>query len=250
MLLWNTSWREEYPLFDNLPGRSKFGHLSAILRAKTMRIMNRIFNFRILPAILVLILIPVATQAAEEIDHTPVANTQSLKEKEDGPKNKKAFSRGTRKWQIYPSFAGGDRGKGNLYALHFGYGKFLWDQFSFNVDVFGTYIRSGIDDNGVGFGLDLICRKHFLMKNDDTYSVYLDLGGGFEIQSTEFSGTRNFNFRVLGGGGGTVRVTENVRLMGGLRYLHISDAGIDGGGGGFDGYQVYGGVMMPFNIGR
>jgi len=82
------------------------------------------------------------------------------------------------------------------------------------------------------------------------YSVYLDLGGGFEIQSTEFSGTRNFNFRVLGGGGGTVRVTENVRLMGGLRYLHISDAGIDGGGGGFDGYQVYGGVMMPFNIGR
>jgi len=38
--------------------------------------------------------------------------------------------------------------------------------------------------------------------------------------------------------------------MGGLRYGHISDAGIDGGGGGFDGYQVYIGMMMPFNIGR
>ena len=212
--------------------------------------MNLFFDFRFVLIIIIFFLAPTFTQAAEEIDHTLVANTQGLKEKEDGPNNKKAFSRGTRKWQIYPSFAGGDQGKGNLYALHFGYGKFLWDQFSFNVDVFGTYIRSGIDDNGVGLGLDLIFRQHFLMKNDDTYSVYLDLGGGFEKQSTNFAGNRQFNFRVLGGGGGTVRVTENVRLMGGLRYLHISDAGIDGGGGGFDGYQVYGGVMLPFNIGR
>jgi hypothetical protein len=212
--------------------------------------MNLFFDFRFVLIIIILFLAPTFTKAAEEAESTLNINTKSLVEKKDGHNNKNEFSRGTRKWQIYPSFAGGDQGKGNLYALHFGYGKFLWDQFSFNVDVFGTYIRSGIDDNGVGFGLDLICRKHFLMKNDDTYSVYLDLGGGFEIQSTEFAGTRNFNFRVLGGGGGTVRVTENVRLMGGLRYLHISDAGIDGGGGGFDGYQVYGGVMMPFNIGR
>jgi len=212
--------------------------------------MNLIFEFRFVLIMMILVLAPALTQAAEEVRSTLNINTNSVEKKEDGQNIKKDFSRGTRKWQIYPSFAGGDQGKGNLYALHFGYGKFLWDQFSFNVDIFGAYIRSGIDDNGIGYGLDLIFRQHFLMKNDDTYSVYLDLGGGFEIQSTEFAGTRNFNFRVLGGGGGTVRVTENVRLMGGLRYLHISDAGIDGGGGGFDGYQVYGGVMLPFNIGR
>ena len=212
--------------------------------------MDLFFDFRFVLIIIILFLAPTFTQAAEEAESTLNINTKSLVEKNDGHTNKNEFSRGTRKWQIYPSFAGGDQGKGNLYALHFGYGKFLWDQFSFNVDVFGTYIRSGIDDNGVGLGLDLIFRQHFLMKNDDTYSVYLDLGGGFEKQSTNFAGNRQFNFRVLGGGGGTVRVTENVRLMGGLRYLHISDAGIDGGGGGFDGYQVYGGVMLPFNIGR
>ncbi len=212
--------------------------------------MDLFFDFRFVLIIIILFLAPTFTQAAEEVESTLNINTKSLVEKNDGHTNKNEFSRGTRKWQIYPSFAGGDQGKGNLYALHFGYGKFLWDQFSFNVDVFGTYIRSGIDDNGVGLGLDLIFRQHFLMKNDDTYSVYLDLGGGFEKQSTNFAGNRQFNFRVLGGGGGTVRVTENVRLMGGLRYLHISDAGIDGGGGGFDGYQVYGGVMLPFNIGR
>jgi hypothetical protein len=212
--------------------------------------MNLIFDFRFVLVMMILFLAPGLTQATEEIESTQTMNTKSLEEKEDGHNSKKEFSRGTRKWRTYASFAGGDQGKGNLYALHFGWGKFLWDQFSFNVDVFGTYIRSGIDDNGVGLGLDVIFRQHFLMRNNDNYSVYFDLGGGLEIQSTEFAGTRNFNFRVLGGGGGTIKVTENVRLMSGLRYLHISDAGIDGGGGGFDGYQVYFGIMMPFNIGR
>jgi hypothetical protein len=211
-----------------------------------MVIMKLIFDFRFVVVMMVFFLIPALTQAAEEAESTIDVGTKIPVEKKDGHNNKNEFSSGTRVWRTYASFAGGDQGKGNLYALHFGYGKFLWDQFSLNVDVFGTYIRSGIDDNGVGYGLDVILRRHFIFKNDDTYSVYLDLGGGFEIQSTDFAGTRNFNFRILGGGGGTVRVTENFRLMSGLRYLHISDAGIDGGGGGFDGYQVYVGVMMPF----
>ena len=212
--------------------------------------MNFIFEFRFVLVMMILFLTPVLTQATEEVEFTQTTNTKSQEEKEDGHNNKKEFSRGTQKWRTYASFAGGDQGKGNLYALHFGWGKFLWDLLSFNVDIFGAYIRSGIDDNGVGIGLDVIFRRHFLMSNDDSYSVYLDIGGGLESQSTEFAGTRYFNFRVLGGGGGTIRVTEHVRLMGGLRYLHISDAGIDGGGGGFDGYQVYGGVMMPFNSGH
>jgi hypothetical protein len=215
-----------------------------------MAIINHIFDFKFVLIIMIFFLAPTLTQATEDAESTLNMNTKSLEKKEGEHNIKKDFSRGTRKWQIYPSFAGGDRGKGNLYALHFGYGKFLWDNFSFNVDVFGTYIRSGIDDNGVGLGLDVIFRQHFLMRNDDTYSVYLDLGGGLEVQSTEFAGTRNFNFRVLGGGGGTIKVTENVRLMGGLRYLHISDAGIDGGGGGFDGYQIYIGIIIPFVNGR
>ena len=50
----------------------------------------------------------------------------------------------------------------------------------------------------------------------------------------------------MGGGGGTLRVSDHVRMMGGIRYLHISDAGIDGGGGGFDGFMFYGGAMFPF----
>ena len=156
------------------------------------------------------------------------------------------FSRGTRKWQTYASAAAGDHGKGEMYALHVGYGYFLRDYLSVNMDVLGAYIRSGIDDNGVAAGLDVIFRRHFSWVDDDQWSVYLDLGGGLQQQSTNFAGSRHFNFRVMGGGGGTLRVAGQIRMMGGIRYLHISDAGIEGGGGGFDGFMFYAGAMFPF----
>ena len=156
------------------------------------------------------------------------------------------FARGTRKWQTYASAAAGDHGKGEMYALHLGYGYFLRDYLSINIDVLGAYIRSGLDDNGVAAGFDVIFRRHFSRVNDDLWSVYLDLGGGLQQQSTKFAGNRHFNFRVMGGGGATLRVSDHARMMGGMRYLHISDAGIEGGGGGFDGFMFYGGVMFPF----
>ena len=180
----------------------------------------------------------------------PSANTTLLngnperKNQSIGPRND--FSRGSRKLQTYASVAAGDKGKGEMYALHFGYGYFLRDYLSINVDVLGAYIRSGIDDNGIAGGIDVIFRRHFSWSNDDLWSVYLDLGGGLQQQSTNFAGSRRFNFRVMGGGGATLRVTDHVRMIGGIRYLHISDAGIEGGGGGFDGFMFYGGVSFSF----
>ena len=166
--------------------------------------------------------------------------TNPLKDRANG------FSKGSRKWQTYASAAAGDQGKGEMYALHVGYGYFLLDYLSINIDVLGAYIRSGIDDNGVAGGLDVIFRRHFSWVDDNQWSLYLDLGGGLQQQSTKFSGSRHFNFRVMAGGGGTFRVSDHIRLMGGMRYLHISDAGIEGGGGGFDGFMFYAGAMFPF----
>jgi hypothetical protein len=156
------------------------------------------------------------------------------------------YSKGHRKWQTYVSGAGFDEGKGEMYALHLGYGYFIMDDFSVNIDVLGSYIHSGIDDNGVAVGLDVILRRHLIKGHDNLWSLYLELGAGLQQQSTDFAGNRRFNFRLLGGGGATFRVTKNARLMTGIRYLHISDAGIEGGGGGFDGLQFYAGSMFPF----
>ena len=156
------------------------------------------------------------------------------------------FSKGYQNWQAYGSIACCDAGKGEMYAFHIGYGYFFMNDFSVNIDVLGSYIRSDIDDDGVAIGLDLIFRRHQFKSDDNQWSFYIEAGSGLQQQSTNYAGNRKFNFRLLGGGGATVRIAEKARLMGGIRYLHISDAGIEGGGGGFDGFQFYAGGMFSF----
>ena len=177
---------------------------------------------------------------------TDASDTARLNPKEPAGERIGEFSKGYQKWQTYVSAAGFDKGKGEMYAFHLGYGYFFMDDFSVNIDVLGSYIRSGIDDNGVAAGLDLILRQHPIKGPENLWSFYLELGAGLQQQSTSFAGNRKFNFRLLGGGGATFRVAENARLMAGIRYLHISDAGIEGGGGGFDGLQFYAGSMFSF----
>jgi len=177
---------------------------------------------------------------------TAASDTARLNPKEPAGERIGEFSKGCQKWQTYVSAAGFDKGKGEMYAFHLGYGYFFMDDFSVNIDVLGSYIRSGIDDNGVAAGLDLILRQHPIKGPENLWSFYLELGAGLQQQSTSFAGNRKFNFRLLGGGGATFRAAENVRIMAGMRYFHVSDAGIEGGGGGFDGLQFYAGSMFPF----
>ena len=172
--------------------------------------------------------------------------TPHINSKEPAGERKGDFSQGRQYWHTYFSAAGFDHGKGEMYALHLGYEYFFVDDFSVNVDLLGGYIRSGIDDNGAAIGLDVLFRRHQFKSHDNLGSLFFDLGAGLQQQSTNFAGSRKFNFRLLGGVGASLRVAVNARLMAGIRYLHISDAGIEGGGGGFDGFQFYAGSMFAF----
>ncbi|MDX1682878.1 MAG: acyloxyacyl hydrolase, partial [Phycisphaeraceae bacterium] len=84
---------------------------------------------------------------------------------------------------------------------------------------------------------------------EDRYTVYLDGGAGLQHsgESIPADGT-NFNFRPQVGIGFTWHIDENIHLMSGARWLHISNAGINGDdqNPGFDGAQVYAGVSIPF----
>jgi hypothetical protein len=215
--------------------------------------IKRIFMIIVLIAVVDLILFQAEAEASDSKksfsnSSTPVVAPGTVKLNPNEPAGERIgeYSKGHRKWQTYVSAAGFDKGKGEMYALHLGYGYFFMDDFSVNIDVLGSYIHSGIDDNGVAVGLDVIFRRHLIKGHDNLWSLYLELGAGLQQQSTNFAGNRRFNFRLLGGGGATFRVTKNARLMTGARYLHISDAGIEGGGGGFDGLQFYVGSMFPF----
>ena len=164
----------------------------------------------------------------------------------DGPAARDPFARHTWTFQTYGSAAFGDPGKGEMYAGHAGFGYHVADNVSINLDGFGAWIRSGIDDDGVGGGADALVRGHLLRDASARWSIYMDGGAGVQQASTNFAGARHFNFRLLIGFGATLRLAERVRFLGGARYLHISDAGIKGGGGGFDGPMVYAGLTIPF----
>ena len=215
--------------------------------------IKRIFMIIVVIAVAGLIQFPAGAEASDlekalsgSPTSTAVPGTAQLNPKESAGQRIGEFSKGYQKWQTYVSAAGFDEGKGEMYSLHLGYGYFFMDDFSINIDVLGSYIDSGIDDNGIAAGLDVIFRRHPFKGHDNLWSLYLDLGAGLQQQSTNFAGSRRFNFRILAGGGATIRVAENARLIAGIRYLHISDAGIEGGGGGFDGLHFYAGSMFPF----
>ena len=197
---------------------------------------------KILITPIIFCLIQLEVKASEQ----PKPDCDSLKNKKSVIRKSDDFLKGT--WKFYPciSAIGSDHGKGEMYALHIGFGYFFQDKLSVNIDILGTHIRSGIDDNGVAAGMDILLRKHFHQSHDDLWSIYFDTGGGLQQQSTNFSGSRHFNFRLMTGVGGTLKIFNNIRIISGVRYLHISDAGIRGGGGGFDGVMFYSGGSFPF----
>ncbi len=197
---------------------------------------------KILIAAVIFCLVHLEVKASEQ----PELNCDSLKNKKSIARQPDGFHKGT--WKLYPyaSAIGGDHGKGEMYALHIGFGYFFQDSLSVNIDILGARIRSGIDDNGIAAGLDILFRKHFYKSHDNLWSIYFDTGGGLQQQSTDFSGSRHFNFRLMGGFGGTLKILNHIRIISGVRYLHISDAGIKGGGGGFDGFMFYSGGAVPF----
>ena len=156
------------------------------------------------------------------------------------------FSKTTWVQNVYGSAIFGDSGKGQMYLGHVGFGYYFEDYEAINLDFFGGHVRSGIDDDGGVIGLDVLYRNHFLRSEDDRHTVFFDGGLGLQQASTNFSGDRHFNFRIMFGFGGSLQIDNNARLFVGCRYIHISDAGIEGGGGGFDGPMVYVGMAFPF----
>ena len=156
------------------------------------------------------------------------------------------FAAGSWTFQAYGSGTVGDNDHGNIYTAHVGGGYYLYDDFSVNLELLGGWVDSRTDDDGYVGGLDLLLRWHFLKGENDAWTIYSDGGAGIQMASTDFPSDSPHNFRPQFGLGGTLRLNDEVRLMGGARYLHISNAGTTNGNDGGDWAQLYLGVMVPF----
>jgi len=121
-----------------------------------------------------------ADNFSEQSDFAVPSDSSGSRPAEQKNQPAEEFSQGYQNWQAYGSIACCDDGKGEMYAFHIGYGYFMYDDFSLNVDVLGSYIRSDIDDDGVAIGLDLILRRHQFKSQDNLWTLYIEAGSGLQ----------------------------------------------------------------------
>ena len=152
------------------------------------------------------------------------------------------FDRGTWTAQTYASST--ISSDGGMTSLHAGVGYFVFNNISLNLEALGGPVNSETDNDGFAAGFDLLLRHHVL--GNERASFYIDAGVGFQQANTDFPSDSHHNFRPQAGVGGQVRVHENWRLMGGVRWLHISNAGTSDINNGLDSLQYYAGVMLSF----
>ena len=156
------------------------------------------------------------------------------------------FAKGTWELDISGSYVTPIRfSEDNFYNLSLGGGYYLANNFSLSGEVQGYYADQPGDDAVIG-GLGLVARWHFLAR--EQFSLFLDAGGSvtFADHDVPEFGT-HFNFTGKVGPGVTIRIQDNLHLIGGVRYFHLSNARSNRSKNpSYDGIQMWAGVMWTF----
>lgn len=121
---------------------------------------------------------------------------------------------------------------------------FIVDGFAFapELKLWGFFQDGG---DAFGGGLDLLFEWHFLRY--DTWSIYGDAGVGLlgTTRNVPINGSE-FNFTPQAGFGVTWDIGNDNRWFIGVRWHHISNAGLYSDNPGRDSVLVYTGLSMPF----
>ncbi|MEX0777300.1 MAG: acyloxyacyl hydrolase [Phycisphaeraceae bacterium] len=142
------------------------------------------------------------------------------------------------------TFYGGGVGV-NYYALH-------------GIAIRGEFVGLGVDQqpgsDAAGGGFNLLGRWHFFQQR--RFSLFFEGGAGiFQADVSVPDGPRasrldgtHFNFTLHAGVGATCQLMSNVHLVAAFRYMHLSNAAIEGirRNPGFDSIGGYVGVMFGF----
>jgi lipid A 3-O-deacylase len=121
---------------------------------------------------------------------------------------------------------------------------FIVDGFAFapELKLWGFFQDGG---NAFGGSLDLLFAWHFVRQ--DTWSFFVDGGVGL-LGSTKNVpiGGSEFNFTPQAGVGVTFDIGDNNRWVVGVRWHHISNAGLYSENPGRDSVYIYTGINFPF----
>ncbi len=160
---------------------------------------------------------------------------------------KTTFAKGTWTAQAYGNYISAKGFSDEILASGAaGVGYFVFDNAELNLEVLGYHVtQDGPDADAVG--LQLLLRHHWIQF--DKLSLFVDVGPGIFEGSTEVphDGT-TFNITFRSGPGLTYQLTDNVYLIGGVRYFHLSNAALEGRehNPSINGVEGYFGVMFKF----
>lgn len=125
-----------------------------------------------------------------------------------------------------------------------GISYFIIENLSLDAELNGLYIDQR-GSNALAGNVNLLFRWHFF--SQETWSIYLDGGAGLFYASKRVpqDGTR-FNFTPQAGGGVSFEIAQDLRMMLGVRWHHISNARTSSNNPGRDSVMGYVGVSLPF----
>ncbi len=119
------------------------------------------------------------------------------------------------------------------------------DDFSIDFEFDGLYFDQETAENAGGFNFNLLLRWHVLARDD--WSLFVDVGAGvMETSDAVPALGSSFNFIAQAGGGISFDINDEVRLLTGVRWHHVSNGRTFSNNPGQDSFYVYAGLSFPF----
>ncbi|MDY7108892.1 MAG: acyloxyacyl hydrolase [Planctomycetota bacterium] len=152
---------------------------------------------------------------------------------------------GSRRWRLHGAYGGSVQDHDDTFGLvGVGFSHFIADGVSLDLELNGMFFHQEIEDAS-GLNASLLFRWHFIRKRD--WSMYLDGGAGVLWSTNDVPAQgSSFNFTPQAGLGFTFDVGDDVRLVLGGRWHHISNANLYSDNPGRDSFMGYVGVSFPF----
>lgn len=122
---------------------------------------------------------------------------------------------------------------------------FIFEGLSLDLEGDLGYIGQSEGSDGIGGGVTLLTRWHFIRK--ETWSIYGDFGIGLFFSSVDVPvGGGQVNFNPQAGLGVSFQMAKDVRMMLGLRWTHLSNARTLVSNPGVDALAAYAMVSFGF----
>lgn len=137
------------------------------------------------------------------------------------------FPKGTISLQAYTTYAGGIDAQEVFNSAAFGGSYYVFDNFSLGAEASGYRIAQSPGRDAWMYGVAGVMRHHLLQFGRST--IFADVTFG-PVQATDRvpAGGTYFNFATRSGIGATYQLQDRLHLIGGVRYLHLSNAHIEG----------------------